>query len=164
MSQPYLGEIRIVSFDFAPRGWALCNGQLMPINQNQALFSLMSTRYGGDGTTNFQLPDLRGRMPMHQGSGFVQGKSGGEERHTLTVGEMPGHNHLLMGTSATGRATAPAGNVLAAARGHYAEGAGVALDAQSVSSTGGNQSHDNMPPYLALNFVVALAGIFPSRN
>ena len=164
MSTPFLGEIMMCSFNFAPRGWAQCNGQLLPINQNQALFSLMGTTYGGDGRVNFGLPDLRGRAPMHVGQGFVQGQRSGEEFHTVTQQELPQHVHLLQGTTATGRAKDPANNALASARGHYAEAGDVAMHPSSVTNVGGSQPHENRPPFAVINFVVALQGIFPSQN
>jgi microcystin-dependent protein len=163
MSTPFLGEIMMCSFNFAPKGWALCNGQLMPINQNQALFSLMGTMYGGDGRVTFAIPDLRGRTPMHPGGGFVQGQMSGEEFHTLNQSELPQHIHTLLGTGATGRAKDPGNNALAAARGHYAESGDVAMNLSSITNVGGSQAHENRPPFLVLTFVVALQGIFPSR-
>ncbi len=164
MSEFFIGEIKIVSFNFAPKSWALCNGQFLPIAQNQALFSLFGTMYGGNGQTTFALPDLRGRAPLHVGSAYVQGQAGGEETHTLTQNEMPTHMHFAGATTATGRAASPAGGVFAAARGHYAESGDVVLNPAAVSSYGGSQPHENMPPYLVLNFIVAIQGIFPSRN
>ncbi|TCV89021.1 phage tail protein [Sulfurirhabdus autotrophica] len=165
MSEPFLGEIRVTSFSFAPKGWAMCNGQLLPINQNQALFALLGTQYGGNGQTTFALPDLRGRSPIHTAAGFVQGQTGGEEAHLLTSAEIPAHTHA-QGSAAQATGANPANNVLAAKprRGSnvYASTANVALAGQG--SAGGNQSHGNMQPYLTLNFVIALQGIFPSRN
>ena len=164
MAEPFLSEIRLMSFVFAPKGWALCNGQLLPINQNQALFALLGTSYGGDGRVNFALPDLRGRSPLHQGSGYTMGQAGGEAAHTLTLSELPPHAHALRGSETTGRATAAAGNVFAAARGHYAPSGNVAMALEAMSNVGGSQAHENMAPYLTLNFVIALQGIFPSQN
>lgn len=164
MADPFLGEIRIASFGFAPQGWASCNGQLLPINQNQALFSLMGTTYGGNGQTTFALPDLRGRTPLHFGNGFVQGEASGEVSHTLLQSELPAHGHALAGTSSTGRLPTPDAHVFAAARGQYADAGDVAMHAASISNTGGSQPHENRPPFLVLNFVVALQGIFPSQN
>ncbi len=165
MTTPFLGEIRITAFNFAPKGWALCNGQLLPINQNQALFSLLGTTYGGDGQTTFALPDLRGRVPFHFGNGHTQGERGGEEAHTLINPEMPGHTHNPAGSSATANATSPGGNVWATlSSGGYAGNPNTTLNQASITNSGGSQPHNNMSPYLVLNFVIALQGIFPSRN
>lgn len=162
MAEPFLSEIRIVSFVFPPRGWALCNGQLLPINQNQALFSLLGTTFGGDGRVNFGLPDFRARMPIHVGQGHTLGERGGEQSHNLSMSELPMHTHVPLATSAVGRSTGPAGNVFAASRGSYAASATAATGADSITSVGGSQPHLNMPPYLTLSFVIALQGIFPS--
>lgn len=162
MAEPFLSEIRIVSFGFAPKGWAQCDGQLLPINQNQALFSLLGTTFGGDGRVNFALPDYRGRMPIHVGVGHTLGERGGAAAHTLTISELPEHTHVPRATSATGRATGPAGNIFAASRGSYAASATVATHANAIASEGGSQPHSNLPPFLTLNFVIALQGIFPS--
>jgi microcystin-dependent protein len=166
MGTPYMGELMLVSFNFAPRGWALCNGQFLPINQNQALFSLLGTMYGGDGRTTFALPDLRGRVPMHVGNGWVQGARLGEETHALSQSEMPAHVHLLQASRSDADSAVPAGGVLAAANNAYAPaGAGLtALRPESVTNVGGSQAHDNHHPYLTLNWCVALQGVFPSRN
>ncbi|ASN83104.1 phage tail protein [Deinococcus ficus] len=166
MSEPFLAEIRLTSFNFAPKGWAMCNGQLLPINQNQALFSLLGTAYGGNGQTNFALPDLRGRRPMHA-SGPYPGQMAGQELHTLNTNEVPAHNHALNASSSPGSAIGPAGNVLAATGevALYTDGAGsVALNSSSIQAVGGGQPHENRPPYLVLNYIIALQGIFPSRN
>ncbi|MFN4119463.1 phage tail protein [Acidovorax sp.] len=162
MAEPFLAEIRIVSFVFAPKGWALCNGQLLPINQNQVLFSLLGTTFGGDGRVNFALPDFRGRIPIHVGSSHTLGERGGEQAHTLSINELPAHTHVPLATSATGRATGPAGNIFAASRGSYAASATASAHAQAITSVGGTQAHLNMSPFLTLNFVIALQGIFPS--
>ncbi len=166
MAEPFLSELRIMSFNFAPKGWAMCNGQLLPINQNQALFSLLGTMYGGNGQTNFALPDLRGRAPVHVGGGFIQGQRGGEEAHTLTQQELPAHTHLLQASSAPANTPSPAGNVLATtANAIYGGPTNLAtLVPGSVSNVGGNQAHENRQPYLALTFCIALQGIFPSQN
>jgi microcystin-dependent protein len=166
MSVPFLGELRIFSFSFAPKGHALCNGQLMPINQNQALFSLLGTTYGGDGQTTFALPDLRGRIPVHTATGFVQGQQAGEETHTLITTEMPAHTHVLSGNAANGTLPTPANNFWAgsAANPYVQTPDGSTMNPQDISNAGGGQPHDNMPPYLVLSFCIALVGIFPSRN
>ena len=162
MAEPFLSEIRIVSFAFAPKGWALCNGQLLPINQNQGLFSLLGTTFGGDGRVNFALPDFRGRMPIHVGASHTLGERGGEQTHTLSINELPMHTHVPLATSATGRATGPAGNVFAASRGSYAASATASTRTDAITSMGGSQAHLNLAPFLTLNFVIALQGIFPS--
>lgn len=166
MGNPFLSEIRITSFNFAPKGWALCDGQLMPINQNQALFSLLGTTYGGDGTTNFALPDLRGKVPFHFGNGFSLGQTGGETSHTLSSQEMAAHNHLPIASSANATLASPGGNFWAnGAASAYGPTADVDMSAQTLLEVlGGNQPHENMSPYLVLNFIIALVGIFPSHN
>lgn len=165
MSEPFLGEIKIFSFGFAPKGWALCNGQLLPINQNQALFALLGTTYGGDGRTTFALPNLQGRVPFHMGGGFTQGQSSGEAAHTLTISEMPAHTHLPVGNSNNASVASPAGNLWAGSSGGgYLPTANTTMNPASILPTGGSQPHDNMSPYLVLNFCIALQGIFPSRN
>jgi microcystin-dependent protein len=169
MSEPFIGEIKLVSFNFAPRGWAPCNGQLMPINQYQALFSLLGTYYGGDGRTNFALPDLRDRAPVHQGQGFGGtypiGERGGEATHTVAISELPSHSHLLGASSAPGTHASAIGNVLAAStQPSYAEAATTSMNPGAVGPVGGLQAHENRPPLLVLNFVIALQGIFPSQN
>jgi microcystin-dependent protein len=165
MSEPFLSEIKIVSFNFAPKGWALCNGQLLPINQNQALFSLLGTTYGGNGQTTFALPNLQGRIPTHMGSGFTLGESAGETAHTLNISEMPAHNHQAVGSSAAPSAPGAGGNLWATGAANvYAPTPNSAMNPAGISATGGSQPHDNMSPYLVLNFVIALQGIFPSQN
>lgn len=164
MAEPFLGEVRLFTFNFPPKGWALCYGQLLPINQNQALFSLLGTTYGGDGRVNFGLPNLQGRMPMHVGAGYVQGQAAGAVNHTLTMAEMPAHVHPLFGTTDLGNRSSAAGNHPAAARGHYGPAGDTALHPGSVTVVGGSQPHNNMSPYLVLSFAIALQGIFPSRN
>jgi microcystin-dependent protein len=161
---PFLSELRIFSFNFAPKGWAQCSGQLLPINQNHALFSLLGTMYGGDGRVNFALPDLRGRVPVHHGGSFNQGQVGGETAHTLTAAEQPAHSHRAQGSSANSDASNPAGNVLGAANNMYAPAGNLtALHPTSVSNVGGSQPHENMQPYLTLNICIALQGFFPSQ-
>jgi microcystin-dependent protein len=162
MAEPFLSEIRIMSFVFAPKGWALCNGQLLPINQNQALFSLLGTTFGGDGRVNFALPDLRGRTPIHVGEGHTLGERGGEQAHTLSIAELPAHTHVLQASSALGNAPVPEGNMLAAADTYAPPSNLVALASSSVSPIGGTQAHLNMQPFLTLSFCIALQGIFPS--
>ena len=168
MAEPFLSEIRIFSFNFAPRGWALCNGQLLPINQNQALFALLGTTYGGDGQVNFALPDLRARLPIHVGNGHTLGERGGEASHTLGISELPTHTHTLQGSANTASSTSPAnGNAYAVALrpAYLAPATGsVALSAAAISSVGGSQAHQNTQPSLGLNFCIALQGIFPSPN
>ena len=163
MAEPFLSEIRIMSFDFPPKGWALCNGQLLPLNQNQALYSLLGTTFGGDGRVNFALPNFQGRTPLHVGSGYNLGQGGGEQMHTLTLAELPRHTHTLMGTGANADAPVPTGSLLATASNLYTPAANlVPLDASSVSLVGDSQPHPNMQPYMVLNFCIALQGIFPS--
>ena len=166
MSQPFLAEIKIISWNFAPKGWAFCNGQLLPINQNQALFSLLGTTYGGDGRVNFALPDFRGRIPIHQGQGFLEGQKGGEEFHTVNMSEMPAHNHVLQANSGPGNKALPTNNFLAnVSTKVYAGNANqTTLHPSSVTNVGGSQPHENRQPFLVLNFIIALIGIFPSRN
>ena len=169
MGTPYLSEIKIMSFNFAPKGWAQCNGQTLPINQNQALFSLLGTMYGGNGQTTFALPNLQGQVPIHIGQEFsVEGEAGGESAHTLTQSEMPQHIHTLSGTSVASSQPVPTGALLAttAATDPIYSGASslVAMSASAIGNTGGSQPHDNMQPYLVLNFCIALQGVFPSRN
>lgn len=164
MAEPFLGEIRLMSFVFAPKGWALCNGQLLPINQNQALFSLLGTTFGGDGRVNFALPDYRGRVPIHVGNGHTLGERGGEQAHTLSAGELPEHIHRVRAsTTATGGSASPAGRYLGGGNNVYrTDGSLTALSPATVSNTGGSQAHLNMQPFLTLSFCIALQGIFPS--
>ena len=180
MAEPFLSEIRIFSFNFAPKGWALCNGQFLPINQNQALFALLGTTYGGNGQTTFALPNLRGRLPIHFGNGRTLGESGGATAVVLNVQQLPPHTHQLLSQQAVQPATAaaqnPAGRVFAGAQ-VYAQGGNslpaspygppsnlTAMAPNAVSSVGGSQAHNNMAPSLVLNFCIALQGIFPSQN
>lgn len=170
MSEPFMAEIKIMSFNFPPKGWALCNGQLLPINQNQALFSLLGTTYGGDGRVNFALPDLRGRVPVHRVPGtYDMGQKGGETAHTVTASEMPTHAHAVSASAtATGGVSAPTNNYLGGANNAYhampKQGGVTTLNPGTVTNTGGGQPHPNMQPYLTLNFCIALQGIFPSQN
>lgn len=171
MAEPFLSEIRMVSFSFPPKGWALCNGQLLPINQNQALFALLGTTFGGNGQTNFALPNFQGRVPMHVGMGHTLGQPGGEQAHTLSSQELPAHDHALAASAAPASSASAANNVLAKkarfGRDAYAPpepGKLAAMHGQALASTGGSQPHENMQPYLTLSFVIALQGIFPSRD
>ena len=167
MSEPFLAEVRMVGFNFAPRGWALCDGQILPINQNTSLFSLLGTTYGGDGRTSFGLPDLRGRTPVHLGSTTSQGEKGGEESHTLSVNEMPSHRHAANTKAAAGTTPIPGATAsLADYAGGYGDVAAspTNLSSAAIANSGGGQAHNNMQPYLALNFAIALQGLFPSRN
>ena len=172
MAEPFLSEIRIMSFVFAPKGWALCNGQLLPINQNQGLFSLLGTTFGGDGRVNFALPDLRSRVPIHVGSGHTLGERGGEPAHTLSIAELPTHTHTFNGSNTNASTNVSGNSVLANGRtanganpiNYYDPGAAnlVALQPSSLTNVGGSQAHLNMQPFLTLSFCIALQGIFPS--
>lgn len=164
MAEPFLSEIRIFSFNFPPKGWAFCNGQLLPINQNQALFSLLGTTFGGDGRVNFALPNFQGRTPIHVGNGHTLGERAGASSVTITQQQMPMHTHLVQANGNNGTSASPAGNVLAAAAIYHQPSDPVALDPSSTTSVGGSQPHNNMMPYLVLNFCIALQGIFPSPN
>jgi microcystin-dependent protein len=166
MAEPFLSEIRIMSFGFPPKGWALCNGQLLPINQNQALFSLLGTTYGGDGRVNFGLPNLQGRTPMHMGAGHTLGERGGEQAHTVSISEVPTHVHALAASSqATGGNADPSGRYPGGANNVYHPPANLtALSLSSLANVGGSQAHLNMQPFLVLNFSIALQGIFPSQT
>ena len=167
MAEPFLSEIRIMSFNFPPKGWALCNGQLLPINQNQALFSLLGTTYGGDGRVNFGLPDLRGNVPMHMGNTHTLGEVGGTETVTITQSTMAAHTHFAQGTTQTGDAFVPTGNLLADDAIGLEYGAPAALTTlipTDITTIGGSQAHTNQQPYLVLSFCIALQGIFPSQN
>ena len=165
MAEPFLSEIRIMSFNFAPKGWALCNGQLLPINQNQALFSLLGTTFGGDGRVNFALPDARGRAPIHVDAGHTLGEKGGEQAHTLSIAELPQHVHAASATSDNAVVDPPGGNLLASGANQYAAPPpNTTLVPSSVTNVGGSQAHLNMQPLLTLSFCIALQGIFPSPN
>jgi microcystin-dependent protein len=167
MAEPFLSEIRLFSFNFPPKGWAFCNGQFLPINQNQALFSLLGTTYGGNGQTTFALPNLQGRCAMHEGNGFTLGQAGGETAHTLTQNEMPTHIHFVQADPGNGDTPVASGNMLGAFNNAYLQPGGVAMqaiDPSTISNTGGSQPHNNMCPYLVINFSIALQGIFPSPN
>ena len=166
MSQPFLGEVKIISWNFPPKNWAFCNGQSLAINQNQALFSILGTMYGGNGQTTFALPDLRGRTAIHRGPGFTGGQAGGEEFHTISMSEMPAHQHFAQAVSEGGNAIIAGGNFLAKSdtQVYAAPNNLTAMVASSISSVGGGQPHENRSPYLVLNFVIALVGIFPSQN
>jgi microcystin-dependent protein len=175
MSLPFMGEIKIVSFNFAPKGWAMCNGQFLPINQNQALFALLGTTYGGNGQTTFALPNFQGRIPHHTGgqSGLTLGQVGGQAAHTVTSSEMPAHNHIVQASTSAGNQAFPASaspvvthNAWAtSSQNPYSAPANlVAMDPASVTNAGGSQAHENRQPYLVLNFIIALQGIFPSQT
>jgi microcystin-dependent protein len=154
-----------MSFEFAPKGWALCNGQLLPINQNQALFSLLGTTFGGDGRVNFALPDLRGRTPIHVGSGHTLGERGGEQAHTLSIAELPTHTHVFNASQGNANVPTPGNNLFGTSNNMYAAPTNLtAINSQTITNTGGSQAHLNMQPFLTLNFCIALQGIFPSPN
>ena len=171
MAEPFLSEIRIMSFGFPPKGWALCDGQLLPINQNQALFSLLGTTYGGDGRVNFGLPNLQGRVPIHMGSGHTLGERGGEQGHTLSISELPTHVHTLNGSTTQAPSVTPldpdTNTVLAASTPQNIYGSfgnAQAMAPNAIANVGGSQAHLNMQPFLVLNMSIALQGIFPSQT
>lgn len=165
MAEPFLSEIRIMSFVFAPKGWALCNGQLLPINQNQPLFSLLGTTFGGDGRVNFALPDLRSRVPIHVGSGHTLGERGGEQAHTLSIAEIPTHTHVANGSSANADNNDPTSRFLASSNNIYHAPTNLtSLSPSTVTNVGGSQAHLNLQPFLTLSFCIALQGIFPSAT
>jgi len=165
MAEPFLSEIRMMSFDFAPRGWAQCNGQLLPINQNQALFSLLGTTFGGDGRVNFALPDLRTRTPIHVGNGENLGSRGGEQAHTLSIVEVPTHTHVFNGTQTNASVPTPGGAMFGTSNNMYAGASNLtSISPATITSVGGSLAHTNMQPFLALTFCIALQGIFPSPN
>jgi len=166
MAEPFLSEIRLMSFGFPPKGWALCDGQLLPINQNQGLFSLLGTTYGGDGRVNFGLPNLKGNVPIHMGPGFSLGQKGGEPAHTLSISEIPTHTHALNVSSIAVNGNAnPANRFLGGANNAYTSPQNLtAINTATVGNTGGSQAHLNMQPFLTLSFCIALQGIFPSQT
>ncbi|WP_134682957.1 phage tail protein [Brevibacillus migulae] len=165
MSEPFLGEIQMFPYGFVPRGWAPCDGSLMPINQNQPLFALLGTTYGGDGMTTFALPDLRGRVPVHVGEGITLGQAGGEENHQLNVQEMPMHTHTARASEAAATTKVAAGNSWAKTSTHvYAAGANGQMSSSAIAPTGSGQAHANMQPYTVFRFCIAIQGIFPSRD
>jgi microcystin-dependent protein len=165
VAEPYLAEIRIMSFAYAPTGWALCNGQLLPINQNQALFSLLGTTFGGDGRVNFALPDLRGRTPIHVGSSHTLGERGGEQAHTLSVAELPTHTHAYGASQANANIPTPGNAMFGSSNNMYAAPSALTtVHPATIQNVGGSQAHLNMQPFLTLSFCIALQGIFPSPN
>lgn len=169
MSQPYVGEIRMFGGNFAPAGWMFCEGQILAISENETLFNLIGTTYGGDGQSTFALPDLRGRLPLHQGNGFTLAETGGVEEVTLTVQQIPAHNHALLGTSSNATTTSPTGNVAATmpevvTSAYGTDAPSTTLSPQSVSPVGGSQPHTNFQPYLCISFIISLFGIFPSQT
>jgi len=163
MAQPYVGEIRMFAGNFAPAGWMFCEGQLLPISENETLFQLIGTTYGGDGDSTFQLPDLRGRLPVHMGNGFILGETGGAEEITLTVNQIPAHGHPWLGSADPATSRAPLNSILgrAAADAYASEFTPQTLSPQCMSSTGGSQPHTNFQPYLCINFIISLFGLFP---
>lgn len=165
MAQPYIGEIRMFAGNFAPAGWMFCSGQLLPISENETLFNLIGTTYGGDGQSTFALPDLQSRVPVHQGNGLILAETGGAEEITLTVSQIPAHSHPVLASTNAGNATQPAGNVTAQNASvtiYRAQDPVVNMNLQAAGSTGGSQPHTNLQPYLTLNFIISLFGIFPS--
>jgi len=167
MAEPFLSEIRVFSFNFPPKGWALCNGQILPINQNQALFALLGTTYGGDGRVNFALPNLQGRVPVHFGNGHTLGERAGEQAHTLSMAELPAHTHTVQASATAGTQNVPANNMVLSQRAAeiYRAPSNLApMVAGTLTNLGGSQAHQNMQPFLVLNFCIALQGIFPSQN
>ncbi len=165
MGTPFMGEIKIVSFGFAPKGWSQCNGQFLPINQNQALFSLLGTTYGGNGQTTFALPDLRGRVPLHIGGGLLQGEKAGSETNTLTVQQMPLHIHIMTASTLAGDAPVLTNSLLGAFNNGYRAADNLApIASATIANVGGSQAHPNMQPFLTLMMCIALQGVFPSRN
>ena len=168
MAQPYIGEIRMFAGNFAPNGWMFCEGQLLAISQNDALFTLIGTTYGGDGESTFALPDLRGRIPVHQGNGFLLAQAGGGEEVTLTAQQMPLHSHPLVAAQTAGNEVDPAGNLLAetplAVKPYIEDQASVPMSTAAIAPVGGSQPHTNFQPYLCIDFIISLFGIFPSQT
>ncbi len=164
MAQPYVGEIRMFAGNFAPAGWMFCEGQLLPISENETLFQLIGTTYGGDGQSTFALPDMRGRIPIHQGNGFILAETGGAEEITLTVSQIPGHTHPLLGSADPANSRSPAGQVFGRtpAEAYASEFAAQPLSPQAMAPVGGSQPHTNFQPYLCVNYIISLFGIFPS--
>jgi microcystin-dependent protein len=165
MAQPYVGEIRMFAGNFPPAGWLFCEGQYLPISENETLFQLIGTTYGGDGQSTFALPDLRGRVPIHQGNGFILAEQGGVEEVTLTVNQIPAHSHALLVSGSPGTRTSPQGTVLATpptSRRYTEETPDSSMAPQAVGASGGSQPHSNLQPYLCLNFIISMFGIFPS--
>lgn len=165
MAQPYVGEIRMFAGNFAPAGWMFCEGQLLPISENETLFQLIGTTYGGDGQSTFALPDLRGRIPIHQGGGFILAETGGAEEITLTVNQIPAHNHAVLATSNNGDQPSPIGGTWAAnavVKPYNTNPASVNMNIAALGPTGGSQPHTNFQPYLCVDFIISLFGIFPS--
>jgi microcystin-dependent protein len=164
MAQPFVGELRMFAGNFQPAGWAFCDGRLLPISENEVLFQLIGTTYGGDGESTFALPDLRGRVPIHQGNGFILAETGGAEEITLTVNQIPAHSHSVLATTAVANQSSPANNVLAqstAADLYIEDTATAALAPTAVAAVGGSQPHENRQPFLGINYIISLFGIFP---
>ena len=167
MAQPYVGEIRMFAGNFAPAGWQFCEGQLLPISEYETLFNLIGTTYGGDGESTFALPDLRGRIPLHQGNGFTLAETGGAEEITLTVNQIPAHSHPVLGATREGNRTEPSGATWATAameKPYIAAVPNVNMATQAIGSTGGSQPHNNFQPYLCVDFIMSMYGIFPSQT
>jgi len=165
VAQPYVGEIRMFAGNFAPAGWMFCEGQLLPISENETLFQLIGTTYGGDGMSTFALPDMRGRLPIHQGNDFILAETGGAEEITLTVSQIPAHSHSLLASGELAQQSNPANRLLARSTNsdpYASDPPTIALSAQAIGSIGGNQPHTNFQPYLCVNFIISLFGIFPS--
>lgn len=167
MAQPYVGEIRMFAGNFAPAGWMFCEGQLLPISENETLFNLIGTTYGGDGQSTFALPDLRGRVPMHQGNGFIMAETGGAETITLTISQIPAHSHAFVGTTNNAAQAQPDNNIMGSntvMKPFANETPNKNMAATSITPVGGSQPHENMQPYLGMNFIISLFGIFPSQT
>lgn len=167
MAQPYVGEIRMFAGNFAPAGWMFCAGQLLPISENETLFQLIGTTYGGDGQVTFQLPDLRGRIPLHQGNGLILAQTGGTEEVTLTVNQIPAHSHPLLASGDVGNQLNTTGNLTSNSQGalpYIEDPPSVNMSTAAITSVGGSQPHNNFQPYLCINFIISLFGIFPSQT